>query len=179
MKTQTESRRTDSILAFIYFVAGVVGLFLLFSACSAVKKVNRDEAKQLKVIKNYTKKHPSKNDTTYVYKPGDTITNISERLDTLYLETLPDTVQDTQYKYITKTVTITKTVRDTVFRSVIDRSKEIALQSIINSMDTVIVDLKASYLDMRYKRDKWRLWFFISLAINSLFLYFRVRKLFI
>lgn len=175
-RKQPKQSAGNDIITFILVIAGIIGLILFLTSCSAVKRVNKDERKQLKVIADYSKKHPAKNDTVFKLVPGDTIIQTDEKFDTLYYD-VSDTVLIPEYKYktVVKTVTITKTVRDTILKTIVDRSKEKALQDIVNNADRKYLDMKADFLDMQHKRNKWRTWFFILVGVNIVYLYFRIR----
>lgn len=172
--------KQDKILSSIYFTFGVIGIIIIFTHCSAVKRVNKSESKQLKVIENYKKKHPAKNDTTYIYTPGDTVKYVSERLDTLYMQSISDTVNNYIYKTlpIVKTVTEVIRIRDTFKITETDRTYEGALQKIINTKEEAIINTKVNVSELKHSLDKWKFRFFILLAINTLFLAWRIKKFF-
>jgi hypothetical protein len=54
----------------ITFTWMVIVLLLMFAGCSPVKRVLRNEDKTEQVVREYLRKHPSKNDTTLVLIPG-------------------------------------------------------------------------------------------------------------
>ncbi len=131
---------------------------VLFS-CSAVNRVNKDIAKQEKVIANYAKKHGFKSDTVSVLKKGDTVTNIvtNNKYDTSFST---DTV------YITKTVTktIVKTVTDTVVRVIKDKSVEVALRNVLLENEKAISGAKEKITELDYQRKIWRIRFYLILG---------------
>jgi hypothetical protein len=173
-----KSKIIDGI-AFCMFWTGVIGLLLvLFASCNAVKQVNKSEAKQLKVITNYVKKHPAKNDTLLIIKPGDTVTMINERLDTLFF---PELKTDTFSKpiYITKTITVTKTVKDTIQKTIIDRRLQQALQDAVNNSNILVMEMKVEIAELKHRLNVWKFRFFVLLGLNTLFVAWRIRKLLI
>jgi hypothetical protein len=179
-------KKQDKFLSVLFFTCGIIGLIFIFCSCSAVKKVNRDPAKQLKVIQHYKKNNPAKNDTTITYLKGDTVTHTVQKLDTLYLETLPDTVNNFIYKTIpvVKTITVNRTVRDTLKVEVLDRELEKAFQNIISGKDRDIMEAdkriashKATVLELKHNLNKWKLRFFILLGLNTLYFLWKLKRL--
>lgn len=148
-------------------------LALTLFSCSSVKKVNKDTAKQLSVIDNYQSNHLLKNDTSYIYIPGDTVVSTVFNYDTIN-NTLPGQIQ---YKdrVFTKTVTTTKTITDTILQKVTDRTLEYALQKIIEDKNTKISGLQLDVLNYKHKSERW-FWFFVGLlTLNTLLLLFKLK----
>ena len=136
----------------------------LFS-CNAVKRVNKDVNKQLKVIKDYSLKRGFKNDTTYIFSGTDSV--ITERTDTVINEKIT-TINDTNilYRTIYKTRTITKL--DTIQMLVNNTSTAQAMQDVIRNNESIISECKIRYEQIKSARDKWRLRFYILvIAIGS------------
>jgi hypothetical protein len=169
--------KIDKIIAILFLVAGLIGITIIFTHC-AVNRVNNSERKQQKVVENYIKKHPFKNDTLIIVKHSrDTLTQTNERIDTILQSKL---VNDTVLNpiYIIKTITVTKTIIDTVEKKIIDHTLQLALQDAIENSNKIIAENKASISELKYKLDKWRIRFFILLALNTLFVVWKIRKLF-
>lgn len=149
-------------------------IILLLFSCSSVKKVNQDVKKQLAVIDNFQSSHPLKNDTTYINIPGDTVVNTLYNYDTI------NTVLPGQVSYrdrvITKTVTITKEITDTIVQKVTDRTLEYALQKIIEDKNATIDSQKLSIEQYKRARDRWFYLFIGLLSLNSLYVFLKIKK---
>lgn len=150
---------------------------LIIMSCNSVKRVNRDEAKQLSVIEDYTNKHPFKNDTVYSYTPGDTVHTITNSMDTI-IQVVGDTVQ----KVITKTVHDKTFIHDTTKVTINDQSMEGALQQMvrekdvnINTRDMQAQELKTDIEKQKNKTMRWSIMFFILLVINSGYIFYKLK----
>lgn len=166
-------KTVDAIVIIVMFWLGVLGLIALIFSCSAVNRVNKSEAKQLKVIQNYVKRHPFKNDTLLVVRPGDTVTLVTEKLDTLYI---PELESDTLIKpiYITKTIKVTKTIRDTIERKIIDRKLLSAMQDAVENANKTILENNAQISELKSRLNIWRTRFFALLSLNIIVIFLRI-----
>lgn len=137
----------------------------LLTACNAVKRVNKDTAKQLAVITNYSKKNPSKNDTTTVFIPGDTIVSYIENVkqDTLYKYVSPSCPPE---KTIHKVQKVVQTIRDTTKITITDRSLEKAYQHAANVAEEKTTAMSERANEYKKERNLWRKRFFILLIFS-------------
>ncbi len=116
------SEEVELLVAF----AGVILLVLIFSSCNPVKKVLKDPYKFAIVKDTVIKRGYCKCDTSFVY-----ITDTIETIDTL-VEVYTDTlrINDTAYLWETKfhTITKTRTISDTIRQTVVDSSMAAVLR---------------------------------------------------
>jgi hypothetical protein len=147
--------------------AATLWLISLFS-CNPVRRVNKDEKKQLAVINNYQQKYPSKNDTTYITKEGATRTDTLVSRDTTTIQLPGNVIMRT----IRDTVRVYRYRTDTVQTKVIDRSGEKALQILLQSCsnskalkDSVIINHKSEIksLNKKVRNLQIRFWGLIAL----------------
>ena len=159
----------------------VAGMILLFASCSSVKKVNKDEHKQLQVIDNFQSNHKFKNDTVYYQSGSDTVVVNVYHSDTVEIFNQGQLPKD---RVITKTVTVTKTITDTIVQKVTDRSLEYALQAIItdknakiNEQSVYIESQKVLVEKYKARSFRWLIFFIILLIINTGYILLRLKVL--
>lgn len=140
-------------------------IIALLAACNAVKRVNKDTDKQLKVIADYSKKNPSKNDTLSVYIPGDTITTIINnfKIDTVFSFVSSSCPPD---KTITKIQKVLHTIRDTARITIVDRSREKAYQHIANIEEGKTTAMSERANEYKKERNIWKKRFFMLLVFS-------------
>lgn len=143
-------------------------LFFFLVGCSAVKRVNRDPEKQLRVVDDYFKKNPLKSDTVIRIIEGDTITEIINHSDTAYLVDSIFVEGEERIKVITKTNTIYKTRVDTMKITVYDRQKEKAYEGIIVQKDRDISNYQGQIKGMKRDKRTWMWLFIVLLALNAI-----------
>lgn len=115
----------------------VVLMFLLFS-CNPVKQVLKSKEATEKVVREYVKDNPPKNDTTFL--PGDTMTITTVIRDSVKLP------YPVNHKY-TETHYIDRTITDTI--KVIDRS-------FIDALNNRLSILEKEFTEMKADRDGWK-----------------------
>lgn len=160
--------------------APIACMLFVFCSCSSVNKVNKDQSKQLKVIANYTKSHPFKNDTVYNLIKGDTVT-VSDTVTSIV-----EQPGQTQYKdkVVIKTITLTKTIRDTIETTITDKSMEASLRQIIsekdvdvNTRDMEIQKQKTEIETYRLKSQRWFTWFCVLLGLDTLYVFLKIKRI--
>jgi hypothetical protein len=147
---------------FVVLLAVAIWITASFQFCSSVKKVNKDEHKQLSVIGNYVNNHPYHNDTFYLPGNSDTTLQTVTHVDTAYIN---------RVKTVFKTQNVTKIITDTIYERVIDRSSLDALQKIIVAKNDLAI-LAAS------KSAIWRKWSFIATLIGVLSIAVNIKQFF-
>jgi hypothetical protein len=115
-----------------------IGLLLLMFGCNPVKQVLKSKERTEKVVRQYVKDNPQKNDTLFV--PGEVI-----RLDTTIYDTVP-LPYPVNHRY-TETRVIKEHSRDTI--KVIDRT-------FIDALNSRLTVLENEFIAMKADRDKWR-----------------------
>jgi len=113
-------------------------IYFSVSSCNPVKQVLKSKERTEKVVREYVKENPPKNDTTFI--KGDTLTLTRVIVDSV---PLPYPVN---HKY-TETHYIDRTITDTI--KVIDRSFIDALNNRLNVLEKEFTEMKAD-------RDTWR-----------------------
>ena len=156
-------------------------IILLFASCNPLKKAQQTfDANKPAAAEYCADRFPVKDslikgdtlvttDTLYVREYDHRVT-----VDTVLLPTMPIT----NTRYITKTIRIT----DTVIRR--DNAREQVLANQIRQCNDVQIELidKNTRLseqvdEMKSKRDKWRLRFFILLGLTIAYVGLRIKKL--
>jgi len=168
---------------------------LLFFACNPVKRVLRSPEKTLVVVDSYLQHYPITSDTVYKTIRGDSVTTIGGYTDTSYSDILendyvgggidvggnavwisPNTVTKVVTKYLTKTIKVTDTVKQTI----IDRTFQTALQRDLAGKGVAIDQLSKDVQEMKVSRNKFRLWFWIIVgalgAGGILWTYLKIKK---
>lgn len=122
------------------WLIGIIVLMLLLSlfSCNPVKQVLKSKEKTEKVVRQYVKDNPPKNDTMFI--PGEVI-----RLDTTIYDSVP-VPYPVNHKYTEKHY-IKEHSRDTI--KVIDRT-------FIDLLNTRLSNLEKEFLEMKADRDMWR-----------------------
>lgn len=115
---------------------------------------------------------------------GDTVLVIDTLVNTDTLETF-EVFRDTVHHTITlpaKIITKTRTVIDTIIRQ--DNAKINALQDDLRDRDKTITErdkkisaLEIKLYDMTGKRNKWRLWFWILVAIAGTYSLLKIKRI--
>lgn len=106
----------------------------------------------------------------------DTITNIN--LDSAKVECPPNTNTVTVVKAACppgKTIYVTNTIHDTIVR--VDKAKEKVLENNLTACQTTVTKVQGDYEDMKDKRDKWRLWFWIMVGAVGAYVVLKVKKI--
>lgn len=86
-----------------------------------------------------------------------------------------DTIRITKPCPPGKTVYQTKIVTDTVIRR--DFAKETVLSNALTKSQTTITKVQGQYEDMKDKRDKWRLWFWILLGAIGAYTALKIKRI--
>ncbi len=162
----------EYIVQVCILISVIVGLILL-NSCNPVKQVLKDEGKMREVWEKGVLKNWCSNDSVYTSDTTvllDTLHVVESTTDTLKVDSIIY-ITKTDYKTITKTVTI----RDTTI--VTDRSKENLLQKEVSKHLDIQIKLKQDIVNIEEKekqarkdRNKWRLWFFILLGAFGIYL---------
>jgi hypothetical protein len=127
----------DLIKWIIILLMASVFYFSLFS-CNPVKQVLKSKESTEKVVREYVKDNPPKNDTLFI--PGEVI-----RLDTTIYDSIP-LPYPVNHKYTEKHY-IKEHSRDTI--KVIDRS-------FIDALNNRLTALEKDFTEMKADRDYWR-----------------------
>jgi hypothetical protein len=144
----------------------LVVIILLFG-CNPVKQVLKSPEKTDRVVVEYVKNNPPKNDTIFI--PGTATVK-----DTTIFDTIP-LAYPVNHKY-TETRVIEKRVRDTI--TIIDRSFTEALAARLRALEVQVSDLKT---DRDYWRKEARTRLYYLIGIVGLFIaaiVWRVVKMF-
>jgi hypothetical protein len=150
-------RRVDvnEIVKWIIIALGAALFYFATSGCNPVKQVLKSPEKTEAVVVEYVKRNPPKNDTNYVYMPGDTIETFQVIYDSVRLP------YPVNHKY-TEIRTIERTVVDTIKETVIDRSMMAALEKRIIKLEDELEDWKD-----KAQRRGWILAFLIILVVGG------------
>ena len=145
----------------------VLIIILLFASCNPVKQVLKSPEKTDRVVVEYVKNNPPKNDTLYI--PGTVTVK-----DTTIYDTIP-LPYPVNHKY-TETRVIEKRVRDTI--TIIDRSFTEALATRLKALEVQVSDLRADR-DYWRKEARTRLYFLVGIVgLFLAWLVFTVVKMF-
>ena len=142
-------------------------ILLLLIGCNPVKQVLKSPEKTGRVVVEYVKNNPPKNDTIFI--PGTVTVK-----DTTIFDTIP-LAYPVNHKY-TETRVIEKRVRDTI--TIIDRSFTEALATRLKALEVQVSDLKT---DRDYWRKEARTRLYVLIGIVALFIaaiVWRVVKMF-
>lgn len=167
--------KTDHNVRLILLLIAVgISLALILTGCNPVKRVLKDPFKTQQVFDEGVKLGWCVNDSVYVSDTTillDTLHVIESTTDTLKVDSVVY-ITKTDYKTITKTVTI----RDTTV--VTDNSRISLLQKQLIKKDGEYVqklhELNVSQAETkqaREDRNKWRLWFFLLLGAFVFYLF--------
>lgn len=106
----------------------------------------------------------------------DTVTN--ESVEYIQVEcppNSPDTIKITKPCPPGKTIYQTKVVTDTVIRR--DFAKETVLSNSLTDCQTTVTKVQKQYEDMKDKRDKWRLWFWILVGAAGAYTLLKIKRI--
>jgi hypothetical protein len=147
-------------------------VFAMMSCVTDKKAVNHVLAKpelKEKVGREWEKINPCANDSVEVFVPGDTLTTTDTITNTVTEQIIVPGEPVTRTVY--KTITNTKTVRDTIKISVVDTRRARIAEDSANFYKGVIIQKNGQisswedqYKDMRGAKRKWQ-WFSIILLI--------------
>ncbi len=167
------SKNTRAIL-IIFLSVALFGMLALMYGCNPVKKVLQDTSKMKQVFDKGVELGWCVNDSVYVSDTTillDTLHVIESTTDTLKVDSVVY-ITKTDYKTITKTVTI----RDTTV--VTDNSRINLLQKELQNKGNEILLFQEKLTNsvnkitlIKKERNKWRLYFFILLTIFGAFLF--------
>jgi hypothetical protein len=146
---------------------------IILCCCNPVKKVLDSEEKTNKVVTGWLKTHPLTIDTTYKYLPGDTVTQVIIGYDTTFIP--GDTINRRDTVKIKETTVKVRTVRDTVVKTIVDNRLLIAAQQGLQRRDADLVTEKGKAVDARATANKWRLYFFILLAVCVVYVLLKLK----
>jgi hypothetical protein len=156
----------------VLFIAVSILTLSLCSCVSDRKAVNHVLAKpelKEKVGREWEKINPCANDSVQVFVPGDTLITTDTVTNTVTEQIVVPGEPVTRTVY--KTITNTKTVRDTIKISVVDTRRARIAEDSVNFYKGVtqqkegqIVAWKDQFKDMRGVKRKWQ-WFSIILLI--------------
>ncbi len=164
-----------SIAIGVYLVIGACFLF----ACNPVKKAIKTmdehpaQAALFCASRFPAKDSLIKGDTVTV---RDTIT--SKETEIVTVDCPPnqkDTVRISKACPPGKTIYVTNTIRDTIVR--VDKAKEKVLENNLTACQTTVTKVQGDYEDMKDKRDKWRLWFWIMVGAAGVYVVLKVKKI--
>lgn len=176
------------IKSAVIFILVALGLYFIISisGCTTVSKAKQivltDSTAFHEVGKKFMDLNPCSNDTTINLLKGDTVTLI----DFIELDPEIKTVNDTVFVTYPIVKTITRTIRDTVLRTVVDRQKERVQANEIIAKDREISRLRGlsqlamTTSDKWEKAAGWRLfWLILAIVagIGSHFIKFKLPKL--
>jgi hypothetical protein len=146
--------------------------------CNSEKRVLKNPEKTQRVVTKWLKDQPFKTDTTYITKPGDTVTQLLIGYDTTVVR---DTINKVVERTVTKTKTITNYIHDTTTITVFDKKLLNACQQTLKGVDN---DLQAKKIEADRQKviiAGWRLKFFGLLAAlvvaGSIYLLIRFKVL--
>ena len=128
----------NDFIKWLIIILMVAVMYVAFTSCNSVKQVLKSKEKTEKVVRQYVKDNPPKNDTLFI--PGEVI-----RLDT----TIYDSIKvpyPVDHKYIEKHY-IKEHSRDTI--KVIDRS-------FIDALNNRLTALEKEFVEMKADRDYWK-----------------------
>jgi hypothetical protein len=145
----------NEIVKWIIIALCAAMFYFATSGCNPVKQVLKSPEKTEAVVVEYVKRNPPKNDTNYVYVPGDTIETFQVVYDSVRLP-FPVNHRYTEKHYIDRIIV------DTVKQTVIDRSFMAALESRIGKLETELEDWKD-----KAQRRGWILAFLITLIVGG------------
>jgi hypothetical protein len=145
----------DEIVKWIVIAICAAMFYLATSGCNPVKQVLKSPEKTEAVVVEYVKRNPPKNDTNYIYLPGDTIETYQVIYDSVRLP------YPVNHKY-TEVRTIERTIVDTVKQTVIDRTLLGALEKRVNLLEKELDDWKD-----KAQRRGWLLAFLITLIVGG------------
>jgi hypothetical protein len=150
-------RRVDinEIIKWIIIALFTALFYFATSGCNPVKQVLKSPEKTEAVVVEYVKRNPPKNDTNYVYMPGDTIETFQVIYDSVKLP------YPVNHKY-TEVRTIERTIVDTVEVTIIDRKLLGALEKRVNVLEKELDDWKD-----KAQRRGWILAFLITLIVGG------------
>lgn len=160
----------------LLFVAALGVLCLALFGCNSVKRVLKDTAKMEQVFNEGVKKGWCVNDTIIQSKSDTLIT-----FDTLFavdFETDTFTVDREVVKTVTKVVTKTVKIRDTVTNIVKDNRLINLLgdelsdkQAQLTEKENELKKVQAQVKEFKQARNKWRLYFWLLVAAIGVFLF--------
>jgi hypothetical protein len=163
----------EYIVQVCVLISVIVGLILL-NSCNPVKQVLKDSAKMQQVFDKGVELGWCVNDSIFTSDTTillDTLHVIESNTDTV---TVNDTVRitKTEYKYITKTVTIKDTAIVEDFKRIdLLQKKVITKDGELLAMSEQLSKTHALAHAMKKARNKWRLYFFILLGIIGVYLF--------
>lgn len=163
---------------YILVLIVIISTSLIFSCNPVSKAVKTFNANPTQAALYCALTFPVK-DTTI---KGDTITKtdtvINVVTDSVTVNCPPnsiDTIRVTKPCPPGKTVYQTKIVTDTVIRR--DFAKETVLSNALTASQITVTKVQGQYEDMKDKRDKWRLWFWIALGAIGAYTILKVKRL--
>jgi hypothetical protein len=143
----------NDIIKWIIIAIFAILFYAALNGCNPVKQVLKSKESTEKVVRQYVKDNPPKNDTTFI--PGDTVQINYVVKDSVKLP-YPVNHKYTEYHYIDRTI------RDTV--KVLDRS-------FIDALNNRLTALEKDFTEMKADRDTWkskaqvRLYWLIALLV--------------
>ncbi len=167
-------RNTTTYYILVIYLSIVAALCLLgMASCNPVKQVLKSEDKKRQVWEAGVLADWCVNDTAFVSDTTvllDTLYNIEYKSDTV---TVGDSVwiDRVEYRTISKTVTIrdTAVVRDNSLIDLQRKAIEVKDKE-IKALYEKGKELEQDFKDMKHRRNKWRLYFFLLLAVITAFI---------
>lgn len=113
-------------------------IIILLASCNPVKQVLNSKDKTERVVREYVKNHPPKNDTLYI--PGEVILRDTSWVDSI---PIPFPVNHT----IREVRIMEKAIRDTI---------KITDRSMLEALNNRLTKLEIDYAELKADRDYWR-----------------------
>lgn len=160
------------LLAFISFI-------IILASCNPVSKAiktldkNPEAAAIFCATRFPAKDSIIKGDTII---KTDTVENIL--VDTVQILCPPNGTETIKIKAAcppSKTIYINTHTSDTIIRR--DRAAETVLSNALTASQTLVTKLQGQYEDMKDKRDKWRLYFFILLGSVGVYVLLKLKRI--
>lgn len=167
-------------IIFSYLIGFImIWIVLALFACNSVSKAIQTFDKHQPAAALYcSQRFPAKDSIIL----GDTIikrdTVNNKETDIITVECPPnqkDTVRISKPCPPGKTIYETRTIHDTIIR--VDKAKEKVLENNLTTCQTTVTNLQKDYEDMKDKRDKWRLWFWILLVAAGAYVVLKVKRI--
>jgi hypothetical protein len=162
--------KENRMIAFIFVVVITAAIIALLTSCNPVKKVLKDSAKMQQVFNKGVELGWCVNDTLVVSQSDTLIT-----YDTIYsldFNTDTYTVDREVIRNVTKVVSKTIRITDTITKVVTDNSRLNLKQKENDNLRSQIVtsreqlqESKEETKQARQQRNKWRLLFWVILAV--------------
>ncbi len=173
MKSKLLKFLDEYIVQVCILISVIVGLILL-NSCNPVKRVLKDSAKMQVVFDKGVELGWCVNDSIFTSDTTillDTLHVVESTTDTLKVDSIIY-ITKTDYKTITKTVTIKDTAIVEDFKRIDLLQKQLIKQDgKIIELDNKVKQANEETKDARQSRNKWRLYFFILLGIIGVYLF--------